>query len=103
MEEKSTVFMTIVPFMKRRLRSKLIIVINTDFDKAFWEHECEKLKVYIESIEYTSIKEQDEIAYNMYLGWIPNLTIEGIRIATKEDLDKYWSTGKRRNILARLG
>ena len=96
--EKSTAFMDIVAYMRKQTREKLIIVINSDFDRTFWENECEKLKNEIKSIEYTSDKEKDDFLYNMYLETIPNLTIDGIKISNKADLDNYWQTRKKGDI-----
>ena len=100
--ERGTVFSDIVTYMRKQTREKLIIVINTDFDKTFWENECEKLKSEIKSIEYTSDKEKDDLLYNMFLEAIPKLTIEGTKINNKDDLDSYWLTRKKRDILIKF-
>jgi hypothetical protein len=46
--------------MKKEVRKKLIIVINIDFNKDFWESECKKMKDDISKIEYTSENEKKE-------------------------------------------
>lgn len=92
--EKTSVFGEIILYMRMQTREKLIIVINTDFDKNFWEIECGKVKSDIKSIELTSDKEKDDLLYNMLLETIPKLTIEGVKITNKEEFDNYWSTRK---------
>jgi hypothetical protein len=93
--EKSAILKDIVLYIKKQTRERPIVVINTDFDKAFWETECNQLKMEISATEYTSEREKDEFLYRMFLEAIPNLTIEGVKISTKEDLDSYWATRKK--------
>ncbi|WP_276371938.1 hypothetical protein [Chryseolinea sp. H1M3-3] len=95
-EEKSKAISDLVDFVRRTKSKNPIIVINVDKDKQLWEREIERLKIKIKSIEYTSEKEKDDVEYNMYLGFLPMLTIGGYEIKTKEDLDNYWITRKKR-------
>jgi len=92
--EKSSVFADIVGYLRRQTKEKLIIVINTDHDKSLWESECKKFPTDIKGIEYTSDKNKNDFAYNMLLAEIPNLTVDGIKITNKEELDNYWLTKK---------
>jgi hypothetical protein len=92
--EKSSVFADIVGYLRRQTKEKLIIVIKTDLDKSYWESQCEKFPTDIKAIEYTSNKNKDDLGYNMLLSEIPNLTVDGLKISNKEELDNYWQTKK---------
>lgn len=93
--EKTSVFADIVGYLRRQTKEKLIIVINTDHDKSFWESECEKFPTDIKAIEHKSDKNKDDLVYNMLLTEIPNLTVDGLKITSKEELDNYWLTKKK--------
>jgi len=90
--EKSTAFEDIVAYLRKQTKEKLIIVINTDNDENFWKAECEKIKNDIKAIEYTSNKAKDDFTYSLLLADVPNLTIDGQKIRTKEELDNNWLT-----------
>jgi hypothetical protein len=92
--EKRSVFADIVGYLRRQTKEKLIIVINTDHEKSLWESECKKFPTDIKAIEYTSDNNKGNFAYNMLLAEIPNLTVDGIKITSKEELDNYWLTKK---------
>lgn len=93
--EKSSVFADIVGYLRRQTKETLIIVINPDHDKPYWESECKKFPGDIKAIEYTSSKKKDDLVYAMLLAEIPNLTVDGLRITTKKELDIYWLTKKK--------
>jgi hypothetical protein len=95
-KEKGKVISDLVDFVRKEKLKNPIIVINADKDKEFWENEIEKIRNKIKAIEYTSEKEKDDVEYNMYLTFLPKLTIEGYEIKTKEDLDNYWATRRIR-------
>lgn len=90
--EKSSVFADVVAYLRRQTKEKLIIVINTDHDKSFWEAECDKFPTDIKGKEYTSDKNKNDLVYHMLLAELPNLTVDGLKITTKEELDNYWLT-----------
>jgi hypothetical protein len=94
LSEKSSVFGDTIGYLRRQTREKLIIVINTDRDKSFWENESKKFSSDIKAIEYTSDRNRNDFAYNMLLAEIPILTVDGIKITTKEELDNYWLSKK---------
>ena len=47
--ERSSVFADVLGYLRRQTKEKLIIVINTDHDKSFWESECKKFPTDIKN------------------------------------------------------
>jgi hypothetical protein len=95
--DKAKIFKEIIEFSNRKSNEKPIIVINIDYDKAFWEALCKESSDLIKKIQYDSNKQKEDFQFNYLLDSVRKngtLIFGDKTIKTEAEFLEYWKNRK---------